>query len=258
MGDRPRLRVGALGPDLAEIIPDAVEIVPKRTLPPLEKGGRPITLHNVPVVNENTLFMYGLGATQELITMMEELKGELSNQVDRVMGLYEETTKLEHMMSSSSTDESILRMRATTAEVEIKRKEMELEIQKAKDEEEFVRVQKAAELTQIQLNDRLTSERLKKEDEMARKRSEDDLRNKYESNRGLEMARSNAAAALSKMEFERELTLQRVTEELKTETAKVSSIIVSIAVHIHLWEFTPNFLPCAENSPGQSRCRTCK
>ena len=221
--------MGALGPDLAEIIPDAVEIVPKRTLPPLEKGGRPITLHNVPVVNENTLFMYGLGATQELITMVEELKGELSSQVSRVMDLYEETTKLEHMMSNSSNDESILRMRATTAEVEIKRKEIELEILKAKDEEEFVRVQKAAELTQIELNNRLTSERLKKEDEMARIRSEDDLRIKYESNRGLEMARSNAAAALSKMEFERELTLQRVTEELKTQTAQVSCIIISMA-----------------------------
>ena len=52
---------------MAELIPEAVELVPKRVLPPMEKGGDPISLHNVPVVNENTLFMYGIGATKELI-----------------------------------------------------------------------------------------------------------------------------------------------------------------------------------------------
>ncbi len=222
-GNKPRLRIGALGPDLAKLIPDAVEIVPKRILPPLKKGGAPITLHNVPVVNENTLFMYGLGATQELISTIEELKTEVSQQIDRVMELHRETKKLEHMMSSSSNDEAVLRIRAAAAEAEIKRKEIELEIQKAKDDEEFMRVQKEAELAQIRRNDYLTSERLKREDEMARKRSEEDLKIQYESNRRLDMARSNAAATLSKMEYERELALKRVSEELRTQTAQVSN-----------------------------------
>ncbi len=223
LGDKPRRRIGALGSDLALLIPDAVEIVPKRILPPLEKGGSPITLHDVPVVNENTLFMYGLGATQELIHTIEELKQEISQQIDRVMDLYGETTKLENMISSSSYDHTLLKMRAVAAEAEVKRKEIELEIQKAKDDEEFVRVQNQAELTQIRRNDHLTLERLKKEDLMAKVRSKEDLRIKYESNHRLQMARSNAAVTLSKMEYERELTLQRATEELKTQTAQVSS-----------------------------------
>ena len=47
-----RKRVGVPGEELAAIIPDAVDVVPKRTLPPLEKGGNPVVLENFPSVNE--------------------------------------------------------------------------------------------------------------------------------------------------------------------------------------------------------------
>lgn len=224
-GNKPRLRIGAIGPNLAEVIPDAVEIVPKRTLPPLEKGGDPITLQNVPVVNEQTLFMYGLGATKELINSVETLKENLSNQVDRVMDLYGETTRLEHLMSRSSNGEAELRMRAAAAEAETLRIEMEMEIKMAKDEEEFMKKQKESELSQIHRNDQLTSERLRKEDELARLRTKEDLRVKFESNRRLEAARNNAALLLSEMEYERDVALQKATEDLKAQTAKVSAII---------------------------------
>ena len=57
-----RKRVGVIGPELAKVIPDAVEIS-KRTLPPRERGQPPTVLENFPSVNENTLFMYSVGAT---------------------------------------------------------------------------------------------------------------------------------------------------------------------------------------------------
>ena len=59
-----RVCVGAIGPSVPLVIPEAVEIVPKRTLPPAKKGEKPIVIENVPVVHEQTLFMYGVGATQ--------------------------------------------------------------------------------------------------------------------------------------------------------------------------------------------------
>lgn len=220
---QPRLRIGAIGPNVADIIPEAVELVPKRIIPPLEKGGKPITLQNVPVVDDNIIFMYGIGATKEIIHMVNELKGELSIQIDRVMNLYGETSKLEHLISGSSNQEAELRMRITLAEAESLRKEMEIEMQMSKDEEDFIHAQKEAELALIQRNEKLTAERLKKEDEVARLRSKEDLKVKFESNRRLEAARSNAASALSKIEYEKELSLQKVIEDLKTESAKVSN-----------------------------------
>lgn len=210
-----------MGNNLADVIPDAVEIVPKRVLPPLEKGGEPITLYDVPVVNENTLFMYGVGATKELIDIVEDLRDKMSEQVERVMNLYGETAKLEHLMSKSSNEEAELRMRAAVAEAEALRAEMDVEIQRASDDEEFTKAQKEAELAQIRRNNQLTNERLRKEDEVSRLRAKEDLKVKFESNRRLEAARNNAAMLLSSVEYERELALQKTREDLKAQTAKV-------------------------------------
>ena len=62
-----------MGPEVAAVIPEAVEIVPKRTLPPKVKGGKPVVIENVPVVHEQTLFMYGVGATKEMVKILEEV-----------------------------------------------------------------------------------------------------------------------------------------------------------------------------------------
>ena len=221
---RARLRIGAIGPNLAEVIPEAVELVPKRVLPPLEKGGELITLHNVPVIDENIIFMYGIGATQEIIRRIAKLKEDLSSQVDTLSNLYGETAKLEHLVSKSSNQEAELRMKIAAAEAERLRTEMEIEMQMTKDEEEFVKSQKEAELALIRRNNQLTTDRLKKEEEVAKLRSEEELRMKFESNRRLEAARSNAATLLSKIEYERELTLHKAAEDLKAESAKVSTI----------------------------------
>ena len=66
-----RTRVGPVGPEVAAVIPEAVEIIPKRTLPAKEKGGKPVEIFNVPVVHDQTLFMYGVGATKEMAKIVE-------------------------------------------------------------------------------------------------------------------------------------------------------------------------------------------
>lgn len=46
--DSNRTRVGVVGTELAAVISDAVDVIPKRILPPREKGGKPIVLENFP------------------------------------------------------------------------------------------------------------------------------------------------------------------------------------------------------------------
>ncbi len=215
-----RLRIGAIGPQIAELVPDAVELVPKRVLPPLEKGGEPIVLHNVPVVNDNVLFMYGVGATQELIRNVESLKDDLSQQVDRVMELVGETVKLEHIVSKSSDGEEEMRIRSSIAQAEKVKTELDIEIRRAEDEKEHLRLQEERELAQIQRNEELTMVRLTKEEEMAKHRAEEEMRIRFEVNRKIEKARSEAIEQTSLIEFEREILLQNASEEMKARTGK--------------------------------------
>ena len=222
-----RVRVGVIGPELAAIIPDAVDIVPTKTLPPMEKGGSPIVLKNFPVINEQTIFMYGIGATQELDMRLEDLHKTLNEQVDRVGDLFGEVAQLEQALSISSDGAAEMRMRAAVAESKIARSEMELDIQRAKDEEEYSKAQKDAELDQIKKSEELTLARLGKEDIAARERAEDAMKMKFEANQKVERARAEAADATSAIEHERALAMQRASEREKSKTAKVSRVVLS-------------------------------
>mmetsp|Transcript_16153 Transcript_16153/g.38728 ORF Transcript_16153/g.38728 Transcript_16153/m.38728 type:complete len:152 (-) Transcript_16153:2005-2460(-) len=126
--DANRKRVGVIGPELAAIIPDAVDIVPKRTLPPREKGGKPIQLQNFPSVNEQTLFMMNIGATQELAKLLSELEEGVDDQLSQIASMYGEVKQLEQILSASSDGDGELRMREAAAKAEIAKNEMEMEI----------------------------------------------------------------------------------------------------------------------------------
>ena len=60
-------QVGVLGEDLEASMPEAVEVAASRTFPNPEKGKPPLVLRDVATVDKNQLFMYNLGATQELL-----------------------------------------------------------------------------------------------------------------------------------------------------------------------------------------------
>ena len=221
-----RLRMGPIGPGLVEMIPEAVELVPKRILPPLEKGGEPVVLHNIPVVNENILFMFGVGATQELIGKVDALNESIMDQFDEIQRLVRGMTQLEHSLSMSSSSSSSNRMKAdllmneSIAEAEIVRYEMERELQRFEQENAYLELQRQLELDQIHKSEQLTLARLAQEDEAARKRSREEMMLKFETNREIERSRAHAAEELSMMQHERDVALQKATEEMAAKTAK--------------------------------------
>jgi len=216
-----RVRVGVIGPDLAAIIPDAVDIVPKRTLPPMEPGGEPITQENVPVINEHTLFMYGLGATKEIATLLDELDTSMSNQMNRVAQLYSEVAQLEHLMLSSSDGRAKAQTRAAMAKARILKAEAELAMRRARDEEEYENVVREAEMEQIRRSEELTIDRLKREDEAARVRAKESMQMKFETSQKAERKNNEMAETLSAIQHERALAMQRASESLKAKTAEV-------------------------------------
>ena len=215
-----RVRVGAIGPNVPLIIPEAVEIVPKRTLPPAKKGEKPIVIENVPVVHEQTLFMYGVGATQELANMLDNLTAQVNEQLDIATSLEGEISKLEMLTSESSDGGAEIRMRNSAAEAKIIRSEMDLEMQRAEDELSYAEENKKAEIKALERSEQLTLKRLAKEDESARLRAQLLMNKKVETAQLLEKARERNAEELSKAEHERELEIQRAKELMKAETAK--------------------------------------
>jgi hypothetical protein len=221
-----RLRVGATGSELVEVMPEAVELIPKRVLPPLDKGGEPVVLHNIPVVNENTLFMFGVGATKELISKVDALGDSVSRQIDEVAALFGETTKLEHLISQSSSKEAELQMKASIAEAEIAQYETERELKRSEEEKDYIKLQRRLELEQIKQNEELTLSRLKQEEETAQARAREEMVLKFEGNRRIERSRNYAAEEISKMQFERDIALQKASEEMAARSAKVSSKLI--------------------------------
>jgi hypothetical protein len=219
--DSTRKRVGVIGPELAAIIPDAVEIS-RRTLPPKEKGGAPLVLEDFPSINENILFMHSVGATQELAKMLNNLENEAKNQMEEVASLYGDVAQLERILSSSSDGDAELRMREAAAKAAVAKSEMELEISRAKSEEEYAEEMRRSEEEQLRRGEELTLTRLKREDEAAKAQAENALRVKFETSQRIEQARAQSAEAVAAIEHQQKLLLQKAAEEMKVKTAKVS------------------------------------
>lgn len=214
------MRVGVVGEELAAVIPEAVDVLPVRTLPPRAKGEKPIVLHNFPSVNEQTLFMYSVGATQELAQMISELEIRTEDQIRQIASVSGEVSQLEQILSASSDGDAELRMRETAAKADIAKNEMEMEFLRAKNEEEYAAAMRAAEEEQVEKSEALTFERLKREDAAARMRKDKLLRAKFEASQRIERTRAEAAEAVAVVEHEQKLLLQKAAEEMKIKTAR--------------------------------------
>ncbi len=76
-------------------------------------------------------------------------------------------------------------------------------------------------MAQMVLSERLTLELLEKERESSRKRTEEAMLLKFEASQKVEKARLEAAEEMSRLQHEKNLALQKATEEMKIQTAKV-------------------------------------
>jgi len=223
-GGQGRTRVGPVGPEVAAVIPEAVEIVPKRTLPPKVKGGKPVVIENVPVVHEQTLFMYGVGATKEMVKILEELQEKMDAEVERSANLDLEISRLEDLTASSMDGGAEVRMRASAAEAKQIQSELDLELERAKEEIEYAEMQREQEAAQLKKSEELTMARLKKEDEAARARAEKAMATKLETALKVEAERAKSDEAISAAQHERELEIQRMKEVMKAETARAEAL----------------------------------
>lgn len=215
-----RMRLGVIGPQVASLIPDALDIIPKRVVPPEERDGNPLIMFDVPVINENTIFMYGVGATQELIKKVDTITVMLDDHINKIAALHSEASKLEHVLTKSPDGDAEVRMRKLLATAESLNLEAEIAIKNAEEEEKFLQAQKSLKLESIKNNEEVAAARINLEYDISKMRSEEELRNRIEMANINEKSKRDAARAVSMMQYERDLELHRANEEAKTRTAQ--------------------------------------
>mmetsp|Transcript_2713 Transcript_2713/g.2868 ORF Transcript_2713/g.2868 Transcript_2713/m.2868 type:complete len:671 (+) Transcript_2713:188-2200(+) len=71
-----RRQMGILGKEAEKFFPESVEVVPTYTFPSKEKGKPPVIFQNFPIVDKNAIFMHGLAALKELISLYDGLNRE--------------------------------------------------------------------------------------------------------------------------------------------------------------------------------------
>ncbi|GMH75850.1 hypothetical protein TrRE_jg1826 [Triparma retinervis] len=223
-GGQGRTRVGPVGPEVAAVIPEAVEIIPKRTLPAKEKGGKPVEIFNVPVVHDQTLFMYGVGATKEMAKIVEAIREEIAEELTKSAEIETEVLRLEELTAKSMDGGAEVRMRSSLAEAKKLKAQLELEVERAKEETEYAAMLKEQELKQLERNEELVLDRLAREDDAARARAEMQMRKKLETAMKVEEARAESEEQQSAAQHERELEIQRMKENMKAETARAEAL----------------------------------
>lgn len=215
-----RLRLGVIGPQVPNLIPDALDIMPKRVLPAEERNGNPLIMYNVPVINENTIFMYGVGATQELIKKVESLEALVVKHMEKVATVHGEASKLEYILTQVPDKDAELRIRAALAEAEASKMDLELKKKNAEEEEAYLQAQKDIEIESIRRNEELAFNRINREDEISKTRSKEELRIKYDIALANEKTKRDTAEAISRVQYERDLELQNEKEKAKARTAQ--------------------------------------
>ena len=108
-----RRQLGVIGRELESVLPEAVEVVKSQAFKNPDADGPPLVkLTNFPVVDKSVLFMYNVGATQELIQRSAALDAALDELDELASKQREILTELEDRINAdvrcdlSYTDES--------------------------------------------------------------------------------------------------------------------------------------------------------
>ncbi len=184
--DQDRTRVGIIGQELARVIPDAVSF---RTVQAKKNGEEPTTLRNFPSVNEPTVFMYSVGATQELAKLMDQIQIDTNDQMQRISDIHSEIGHFEQLLAMTTGGNSTLRMKEAASKAAIMKNEMEVQLLRAKHEQEHAEITRASEEEQLRKSEEMTLARIKREDEAARSAAERAMLSKFEASRRIERAK---------------------------------------------------------------------
>jgi hypothetical protein len=131
-GSNPsRRQLGLIGPDIKEIIPTSVTVVPKKTFPNPDDHSNPLIVDNYHVVDLSQVFMHNVAATQQLLFMQSEIKDLLAAIEDREADQNELLANLTKYLQQEASVQLIEKRRTAEAYAEKVKLEITLAAVKA-------------------------------------------------------------------------------------------------------------------------------
>lgn len=167
-----RRQLGVIGRELESVLPESVEVVKSQAFKNPDPDGPPLVkLSNFPVVDKSVLFMYGVGAVQNLIERQKELDLEIEGLEEMEKKARNEMDEIIKLMNQEVEDQVV--ERRLKLEVEVETLLLKQHLDDVKHEEELAAVEKQGESERrmVSFEDELAQERLKLEDERERNRT---------------------------------------------------------------------------------------
>ncbi|CAM9840469.1 unnamed protein product, partial [Chrysoparadoxa australica] len=198
-----RRQLGVVGPELAAIIPGSVEVKAHNTYPNPVKGEPPIVVDNVAVMDKNVIFMYNVGAVQELVRRQQAL-------TDKVEAMLAHDAKMDSIMAdmelrlAQEADESLVQ----------RRRLIDMEASAANYALDLEKVQAEEQRKSLEFEAQKRSQALEHQEELARK--------KMEAEAQVEMQRVEAALQMEIRSAERREKL-KLQAELELQAARLKA-----------------------------------
>merc|ERR1711871_1367925 len=129
MGTKGRKHVGIIGKDVQRWFPEAVDIIPRYTVPSQNNKKEKTILTNFPIVDKNVIFMHGVAALQDVISRYDILAHKLSNlktehDAGEHIALFKE---IERRLNDEAEDQLKEKALLAESEVDLAQKRLELE-----------------------------------------------------------------------------------------------------------------------------------
>lgn len=216
--DRERIRVGVVlagggGSDekIQTIIPEAVDILPMKRLPDKR------VLKNVPIVNEQTLFFYGIGAIQELDFHVHNISQHFQTHSQKMKNFNQNLKLVEQKLEKQSDGKFEFQVRQNKAQVKSMEAKISLEKEKLKHEVEYIQSFERNEVARMERDSLQQKAQLKHSLKAQKIQHLEKLKHKLQTSTLLELSKQKSQNSLNEAQNQRLLEIQKQTHELERQ-----------------------------------------
>ena len=220
-----RKQMGVLGVDAQKYFPESVDVVPTYTLPSKDRSKPPVILHNFPVIDKNVIFMHGVAALKELMSLYSKFESNLHEVLLEWDEQKEFFHKIEARLAQDNNDKNIELEKLKKIHTELEAEETRLNKQRLED----LRRTKESELEErralLTYQENLALARMNHEEELAKSGMEETLKFERELLEKREILRRETVERLQsqRQSFEKELDLKRNQLEMDKIKAEIEA-----------------------------------
>jgi len=220
-----RTHIGVLGADAQRWFPEAVDTVPRYTVPNRDRTQPPIIIENFPVVDKNIIFTHGVIALQEMVAKYDDLSRRVGNlKVEHDAGAHIRMFKeLERRLEAEGEEQ--LKEKALLLEAELELKKAELETAKTRVDVDRALVERELddERSLFAHQEERARRRIAREEEMERLRLDGALKLEKDLADSREKLRTQSAAQLQERRLELENDLAEKKARLERDKVRAEA-----------------------------------